>query len=108
MIIEDVPIESVRNLNPNLRDNDRSSLTYLSFSLVGLMQETVLEVTPAFFNFSEILSINTLYKYINEKRHSIQIKNKSKADTNFSISLKRKSNEDLKYELSLTKVFIYA
>ena len=65
MIIEDVPIESVRNLNPNLRDNDRSSLTYLSFSLVGLMQETVLEVTPAFFNFSEILSINTLYKYIN-------------------------------------------
>ena len=65
MIIEDVPIESVRNINPNLRDNDRSSLTYLSFSLVGLMQETVLEVTPAFFNFSEILSINTLYKYIN-------------------------------------------
>ena len=31
MIIEDVPIESVKNINQNLKDNNRSSLTYLSF-----------------------------------------------------------------------------
>ena len=31
MIIEDVPLESVKNININLKDNKRSSLTYLSF-----------------------------------------------------------------------------
>jgi len=31
MIIEDVPLESVKNINSNLKDNKRSSLTILSF-----------------------------------------------------------------------------
>lgn len=31
MVIEDVPIESVKNINLNLKDKNRSSLTYLSF-----------------------------------------------------------------------------
>ena len=37
MVIEDVPIESIKNVNKGLKDSDRSSLTYLSFDLVGLV-----------------------------------------------------------------------
>lgn len=63
MIIEDVPIESVKNLNQNLRDQDRSSLTYYNFNLVGLMKEVSLEVVPAFQTFPEPLMVNQRYQY---------------------------------------------
>ncbi len=63
MVIEDVPIESIKTINHALKDNNRSSLTYLSFDLVGLVQQTVLQVQPVFYKFPEVLLINTFYKY---------------------------------------------
>ena len=62
MVIEDVPIESIKNINSSLKDSNRSSLTYLSFDLVGLMQQTDLKAYPEFYKFPESLSINTFYK----------------------------------------------
>ena len=64
MIIEDVPLESVKNVNANLKENKRSSLTYLSFQMIGLMQKNQIEVSPAFYTFPEVLNINTVYKLI--------------------------------------------
>jgi hypothetical protein len=62
MVIEDVPIESIKNVNKGLKDSDRSSLTYLSFDLVGLVSQTEVSVSPEFYKFPEVLSINTTYK----------------------------------------------
>jgi hypothetical protein len=63
LIIEDVPIESVKNVNTNIKNKNKSNILYKNFSLIGLIQETAIEVTPSYYKFPETLSINTSYKY---------------------------------------------
>ena len=58
MIIDDVPIESVKNLQTNFEDANKSSLIYANYQLVGMVKTLDLELSPIIHHFWEPRNIN--------------------------------------------------
>lgn len=63
MIIDDVPMESVKNLQTNFDDLSKSSLIYANFQLVGMLKNLDLALSPVIQHFSEPLNIHATHKF---------------------------------------------
>lgn len=107
LIIDDVPVEAIRNppesIQSLLKEKQgpgyvgsnlaRPSITYYELEMVGNVRFCSLDISPYFYVYAEELYIKKEYKKV------FQIKNLSDIDVNYKCKLHSKSIEDLVYSI---------